>query len=76
MADSKDEIKRQLDTVVGDSYEPPRRWKATVLKWLAFAALAVAASVVIVGILDTHATKAKKNAAEKRPVPVHLIPPK
>ena len=76
MRDSKDEINRQLDTVVGDSYDPPRRWKATILKWLAFAALAVAASVLIVGILDTHVMKAQRNAAEKRPVPVHLIPPK
>lgn len=76
MRDSKDEILRQLDAVVGDSYDPPRRWKAAVLKWLAFAALAVVASVVIVGILDTHVMKAQKDAAQKRPVPVHLIPPK
>lgn len=69
-------VKKQLDDVIGESYVPPRRWGTTILKWLVVAALAIATSVVVVGILDIHVTKAQKDAAGKRPVPVHLIPAK
>ena len=70
------EVKKQLDAVIGESYEPPRRWGRTILKWSVVAALAIAASVVVVGILDIHATKAQKDAAKKRPVPVFVVPSK
>ena len=76
MRDPQEEIKKQLDAVVGESYEPPRRWKATLAKWLVFAVLAVAMAAVVVGILDTHVTKAQRDAAHKRPIPVHIIPAK
>jgi len=70
------EVKRQLDAVIGESYAPPRRWGKTILKWLVVAALAIATSVVVVGILDIHVTKAQKDAASKRPVPVFVVPSK
>jgi hypothetical protein len=76
MRDPKEEIKRQLDAVVGESYEPPRRWGATLVKWAVFAMLAIVAAVVVVGIIDTHVTKAQKDAASKRPIPIHIIPAK
>jgi hypothetical protein len=76
MRNPEEEIKRQLDAVVGESYEPPRRWKATAVKWLAAAALAIGMAAIVVGILDMHATKAQKDAAKKRPIPVHILPPK
>ena len=76
MRDSKDEIRKQLDAVVGESYEPPRRWKPTALKWLAAAVLAVGMAFVVVGILDLHVTKAQKSAVQKRPIPIHIVPAK
>ena len=75
-----DEVKKQLDAVVGESYEPPRRWRATLGKWLAFAVLAVAMSALIMGILDKHVGDAKSHAAQhappvpKKPVPVFVVP--
>ena len=71
----EEEVERQLDAVVGESYDPPRDWRATLLKWLAAAALAVVASLVVVSILHTHTMQAQKAAAQKRPVPVYLLPP-
>ena len=76
MLDPKEEIRKQLDAVVGESYEPPRRWGATILKWMVFAALGIAAAAVVVGILDAHVMKAQKDAAKKRPVPVFIVPAK
>lgn len=72
----KDHISHELDAVVGKSYDPPRRWKATIAKWVVAAVLGVAACAVVLSILDTHVTKAKKDAAAKRPVPVHIVPGK
>lgn len=76
MANQRDDIKRQLDAVVGESYDPPRRWKATVAKWLVFAIAGIAMAVAVVSILDVHVTKAQKDAAQKRPIPIHIIPAK
>jgi len=70
------EVKKQLDAVVGESYEPPRRWGASFAKWAIVAALAVGAAAVVVSILHTHVVKAQKAAAAKRPVPVQIIPAK
>lgn len=72
----EEDIKRQLDAVVGESFEPPRRWGATVAKWLVAAILAIAAAAAVVGILDAHVMKAQKDAAKKRPVPVYIVPAK
>ena len=76
MLDPKDEIRKQLDAVVGESYDPPRRWAATLGKWLLFAVAGIAMAVAVVTILDVHVTKAQKDAAHKRPIPVHIIPAK
>ena len=76
MRDPQEEIKRQLDAVVGDSYQPPRRWSATLGKWLVFAVAAIAMAVAVVSVLDVHVTKAQKDAAQKRPIPIHIIPAK
>ena len=76
MRDPQEEIKRQLDAVVGESYVPPRRWASTVAKWLVAAILAIAAAAALVGILDAHVMKAQKDAAKKRPVPIYIVPSK
>ena len=76
MRDPQEEIRKQLDAVVGESYEPPRRWRATLAKWLVAALLAIGAAAAVVGILDAHVMKAKKDAAKKRPVPVYIVPSK
>lgn len=68
------EVRKQLDAVVGESYDPPRRWRATALKWLAAAALAVATSAAIVAILHTHVMQAQTSPPPKRPVPVTIVP--
>ena len=70
------EVKKQLDAVVGESFEPPRRWGASFAKWAIVAVLAVGAAIVVVSILHTHVVKAQKAAAAKRPVPVQIIPAK
>jgi hypothetical protein len=74
-----DEVAKQLDAVVGDSYDPPRRWKATITKWLVAAVLGVGMSALIVGILHTHVMKAQTAPAPpapSKPVPVYTVPPK
>jgi hypothetical protein len=70
-----DEVAKQLNAVVGESYSPPRSWRATILKWVGAAILAVAASVGIITILNTHVMKAQTDAAAKRPVQIQLLPP-
>ena len=72
----EDEMKRQLDAVVGDSYRPPRNWRSTLLRWLAAAVLAVGASAAIVTILDTYIAKAQKEPRPARPVQVQILPAK
>ena len=76
-----DEVKKRLDAVVGESYDPPRRWKATLGKWALAAALAVGTSALIIGILDKHVGDAKSHAVEqaasvpkKEPMPVFVVP--
>ena len=76
MLDPQQEIRKQLDAVVGESYEPPRRWRATLAKWLVAAVLAIGMAALVVGILDRHVMKAQKDAAQKRPIPIHILPPK
>jgi len=71
-----DEVRKQLDAVVGDEFHPPRQWKATILKWLAAAILAVAAAAIIAAILHNNLTNAEKAAekAPKRPVTITIVP--
>lgn len=78
MAQTKfdDEVRKQLDAVVGDEYVPPREWRHTILKWLGAALLAIAAAATIAAILDNNLTAAEKAAekAPKRPVTVQIVP--
>jgi hypothetical protein len=72
-----DEVRKQLDAVVGESYAPPRNWRATLGKWVAAAILAVSASATIVWILHTHVMQAQTAPpppAQKKPVPVIIVP--
>jgi hypothetical protein len=70
-----DEVAKQLDAVVGESYSPPRRWRFTFAKWGAAVVLAAGMSWLVWTILDTHVTRAQVNAATKRPTQVHILPP-
>jgi hypothetical protein len=76
MRDPQEEIRKQLDAVVGESYDPPRRWGATLAKWAIFAIAGIAMAVAVVSMLDVHVTKAQKDAAQKRPIPIHIVPAK
>lgn len=75
-----DEVRKQLDAVVGQEYRPRRNWRATLGKWALAAVLAVGMSALIIGILDKHVGDAKSHAAEqaaaapKKPVPVRIVP--
>ena len=77
-----DEIHKQLDAVVGESYAPARSWRRTLLEWLAAATLAIGTSALIIGILDNHVGEAKSHAAAqepspaKKPVAVTIVPAK
>lgn len=72
------EVKKQLDAVVGERFDPPRRLRATLLKWLAAAVLAVAAAAIVMAILHTHLMQAQTAPApvSKKPVPVRIVPAK
>ena len=70
----EDEVRRQLDAVVGDHYDPPRRVGATLLKWAAAAVLAVVAAGTIAAILHTHLTNAEKAPPPNRPVTIQIVP--
>jgi hypothetical protein len=71
-----EDVKRKLDAVVGDHYDPPRDLRATLLKWLGAAVLAIAAAGLVMGILDKYLTKAQTAPAPPRPVTVQIIPAK
>lgn len=71
---SDDEVRRQLDAVVGDRFDPPRKLGPVLLKWGAAALLAVAAAAVIVTILHTHLRQAQTAPAPPRPVPIQILP--
>lgn len=68
------EVKRRLDAVVGDSYAPPRRWRASLGKWALAAVLAIGTSFAIVTILNTHVVDAQKAPGPKKPVAVTIVP--
>lgn len=67
-------IRKEVEKLVGESFEPRRRWPATLAKWLAAALLAVVASALIVAILHTHVRDAQKAPGPKKPVPVRIVP--
>ncbi len=69
-----DEVKRQLDAVVGDRFNPPNPWRARLLRWAVAAALAVAAAAVITEVLDHYLVKAQTAPPPKKPVTIRIIP--
>jgi hypothetical protein len=75
-----DEVARQLKAVVGESYDPPRRWGATFAKWAIAAILAIGAAVTVVGGLEHYIVKAHQAPPPppppSGPVPVQIIPAK
>ena len=68
------EVKKQLDKVVGESFDPPRRPRDMLLKWLLVALLAVGAAAIVMTILHTHLKQAQTAPAPKRPVPIQIVP--
>lgn len=68
------EIKKQLDTLVGESFEPPRPLRARLLKWLVGAVLGVAAAAVVMAVLHAHLTQAQTAPGPKKPVPIRIVP--
>lgn len=77
-----DEVHKQLEAVVGESYRPARSWRRTLLELLAAAVLAIGTSALIIGILDKHVGDAKSHAAAQgasppeKPVAVTIVPGK
>lgn len=71
-----DQVKRQLDAVVGETFSPPRRLRTTLLKWGLFALLAVGAATVVMAILHTHLMQAQTAPGPKKPVPIRIVPAK
>ena len=68
------EIRKQLDALVGERFEPPRPMRARLLKWIAGAILGVGAAAVVMAILHIHLTQAQTAPAPKKPVPVRIVP--
>lgn len=73
--DPEEEVKRQLDAVVGDEYRPRRRPGELVAKWLGAAVLAVATAALVMGILHRYMSQAETAPAPKKPVSVTIVPP-
>ena len=71
-----DEVRKQLDAVVGERFDPPRTLRATLLKWLLAAILAVSAAAGVMAILHTHIMKAQTAPAPKKPVTIQIVPSK
>jgi hypothetical protein len=69
-----DEVKRQLDAVVGESYTPRRRAREILGKWGAAAILAIAAAALVMWTLHRYMTQAETAPAPKKPVQVRIVP--
>ena len=69
-----DDVKKQLDAVVGDRYEQPSSKRDTLVKWIVAALLAVGAAALVMSVLHTHLMQAQTAPAPKRPVPVQILP--
>lgn len=69
-----EQVRKELDAVVGDRFDPPRKPRETLLKWVMAALLAVGAAAVVMTILHRHLTQAQTAPAPKRPVPVNIVP--
>lgn len=69
-------VRRQLDAVVGESFDPPRRLRPTLVKWAGFAVLAIGTAAAIAVILDANLGLREHNphAAPKKPVTINIVP--
>lgn len=72
--DIDEQVKKQLDAVVGDEYRPPRRVRELLAKWLGAAVLAVATAALVMGILHRYMTAAETAPVPKKPVSVTILP--
>ncbi len=70
----EDQVKRELDAVVGKRFAPPRNLRATLLKWVLFAILGVGAAAVVMTVLHTHLTQAQTAPGPKKPVTIRIVP--
>jgi hypothetical protein len=71
-----DDVKRQLDSVIGDEYQPRRHWGATLAKWLGAAILALGAAAAVMGILHKQLMQAQTAPAPPKPVTIQIVPAK
>lgn len=69
-----DDVRKAVEAVVGDRYDPPRRAAATLARWLAALVLAAGAVALIVWILHRHVRDAQTAPAPQKPVPVRIVP--
>jgi hypothetical protein len=74
------DVEKELDAVVGRYDERPReRWLRRYGRWIgrfiAFAALAVAAVAMILVMFDERLTATRGAPAPQKPVPVRIVPP-
>ncbi|MEO5695381.1 MAG: hypothetical protein ABIQ72_19750 [Usitatibacter sp.] len=68
-------IRRKLDAVVGESFNPPRKLRPTLLKWGGAAILAVATAAAIVAIIHANLHLRESDVhAPKKPVPINIVP--
>lgn len=73
--DPEELVRRELNAVVGESFNPPRKVRATLLKWGAAAMLAVATSAAIVAILHANLHLREQDIhAPKKPVTINIVP--
>ena len=71
-----DDVKKQLDAVVGESYTPPRRARETLAKWAGAAILAVATAALVMWTLHRYMTQAETAPVPRKPVEVRIVPPR
>jgi len=71
-----DKIRRQLDAVVGDSFDPPRKLRPTIAKWVGAALLAMGAAAAVIAILNANLGLREHNphASPKKPVTITIVP--
>jgi hypothetical protein len=72
--DIDDQVKKQLDAVVGDEYRPPRRPREMLAKWIGAALLAFATAALVMGILHRYMREAETAPVARKPVSVTILP--
>lgn len=74
MRDRELDVAKEVEAVVGERFDPPRRARATALKWLGALVMALAAVAAIVWILHRHLREAQTAPGPQKPVPVRIVP--